>query len=99
MEEPIKAAGHEIFVRREYVRLAPKPTLLKGVTYDRLPLADGGVVNSGERVEVIVTIETKNDYDYLLFEDLKPAGLEAVSLRSGEPIYATSKTGSASAYQ
>jgi hypothetical protein len=90
LEEPVKAAGNEIFVKREYVRLAPKPTLLKGVAYDRVPLADGGTLNSGDRVEVIVTIEAKNDYEYLLFEDLKPAGLEAVSLRSGEPLYATS---------
>ena len=90
LEEPVKAAGNEIFVKREYVRLAPKPTLLKGITYDRVPLADGGTVNSGDRVEVIVTIESKNDYEYLLFEDLKPAGLEAVSLRSGESLVATS---------
>jgi hypothetical protein len=90
LEEPVKAAGNEIFVKREYVRLAPKPTLLKGIAYDRVPLADGGTVNSGDRVEVVVTIESKNDYEYLLFEDLKPAGLEAVSLQSGEGLLATS---------
>jgi uncharacterized protein YfaS (alpha-2-macroglobulin family) len=32
-------------------------------------------------------IEAKNNYEYLLFEDLKPAGLEAVQIRSGEPLY------------
>jgi uncharacterized protein YfaS (alpha-2-macroglobulin family) len=36
-----------------------------------------------------VTIETKNDYEYLLFEDLKPAGLEAIALQSGQVLYAT----------
>jgi alpha-2-macroglobulin len=35
-----------------------------------------------------VTIEAKNNYEYLLFEDLKPAGLEAVEIRSGESLYA-----------
>ena len=30
LEEPVKAAGNEIFVRRDYFRLAPRPTLLKG---------------------------------------------------------------------
>ena len=45
-------------------------------------------VNSGDRVQVVITIEAKNNYEYLLFEDLKPAGLEAVQLRSGEPLYA-----------
>jgi len=33
-----------------------------------------------------LTIEAKNDLEYLVFEDLKPAGLEAVELKSGEPI-------------
>jgi len=37
---------------------------------------------------VVITIEAKNNYEYLLFEDLKPAGLEAVQIRSGEPMYA-----------
>jgi alpha-2-macroglobulin len=45
-------------------------------------------VSSGDRVEVVITVESKNDYDYLLFEDLKPAGLEAIALQSGEPLYA-----------
>ncbi|MGZ7081268.1 MAG: alpha-2-macroglobulin family protein, partial [Thermoanaerobaculia bacterium] len=89
LEEPVTAAGNEIFIRRDYFRLAPQATLLKGVTYDREPLRDRGVINSGERVDVVVTIETKNDYEYLMFEDLKPAGLEAVALQSGTPLYAT----------
>jgi uncharacterized protein YfaS (alpha-2-macroglobulin family) len=89
LEEPIKAAGNEIFVRRDYYHLVGHPTLLKGTVYDKVPLRDGEVLNSGDRVEVVVTVETKNDYEYLLFEDLKPAGLEAVEIRSGEPLYAT----------
>jgi len=89
LEEPVKAAGNEMFVRREYFRLSPRPTLLKGVLYDKLPLRDGGTIESGERVEVVVTVDVKNDYEYLLFEDLKPAGLEAVELQSGQPLYAT----------
>ena len=38
-------------------------------------------------VEVVLTVEAKNNYEYLLFEDLKPAGLEAVQIRSGESLY------------
>jgi uncharacterized protein YfaS (alpha-2-macroglobulin family) len=87
-EEPITAAGNEIFVRRQYYKLAGRPTLLKGYVYDREPLNDGDSVKSGERVETVVTIEAKNDYEYLLFEDLKPAGFEAVEIRSGQPLYA-----------
>ena len=52
-----------------------------------MPLNDGDTVKSGERVETVITIEGKNNYEYLLFEDLKPAGLEAVQLRSGENLY------------
>jgi uncharacterized protein YfaS (alpha-2-macroglobulin family) len=88
LEEPVTPEGHEIFVRRQYYRLAAHPTLLKGHVYEREPLADLDRLVSGERVEVVVTIEAKNDYEYLVFEDLKPAGLEAVRLRSGEPVYA-----------
>ncbi|HYV04715.1 MAG TPA: MG2 domain-containing protein [Blastocatellia bacterium] len=88
LEEPIAAAGNEIFVRREYFKLVGKPTLLKGYVYERQPLNDGQSVTSGDRVEVVITVEAKNNYEYLLFEDLKPAGLEAVQIRSGEALFA-----------
>jgi uncharacterized protein YfaS (alpha-2-macroglobulin family) len=88
LEEPITPAGNEIFVRRQYYKLVGRPTLLKGYTYDREALDDGESVKSGDRVETVVTIEAKNNYEYLLFEDLKPAGLEAVQVRSGESLYA-----------
>ncbi|MFO1477207.1 MAG: alpha-2-macroglobulin family protein [Verrucomicrobiota bacterium] len=85
-EEPITAAGNELFVRRQYFKLVGRPTLLKGYVYDRVPLEDGQEVRSGERVETVLTLESKNNYEYLMIEDLKPAGLEAVELRSGENL-------------
>jgi uncharacterized protein YfaS (alpha-2-macroglobulin family) len=88
LEEPIAPAANEIFVKREYYKLAGRPTLLKGYVYDKEPLKDGDTVKSGERVETLITIEAKNNYEYLIFEDLKPAGLEAVEIRSGESLYA-----------
>jgi hypothetical protein len=88
LEEPIRPAGNEIFVRRQYFKLVERPTLLKGYVSERVPLNDGETVKSGERVETVITIEAKNNYEYLLFEDLKPAGLEAVQIRSGESLYA-----------
>ncbi len=87
-EEPITPAGNEIFVKREYYKLSGRPTLLKGLVYDKEPLRDGDTVKSGERVQTVLTIEGKNNYEYLLFEDLKPAGFEAVEIRSGESVYA-----------
>ena len=86
-EEPLKAAGNEIFVRRQYFKLVNHPTLLKGVVSERVPLNDGETVKSGDRIEMVMTVETKNNYDYLLFEDLKPAGLEAVQITSGGNLY------------
>jgi len=88
LEEPVAPAGNEIFVRRNYYKLSSRPTLLKGFVYDRIPLNDNETVRSGERVECILTIEAKNNYEYLVFEDLKPAGFEAVALRSGESLHA-----------
>ena len=75
-------------MRREYFKLVGRPTLLKGYVYDRVPLRDGEEVTSGDRIEVVVTVEAKNNYEYLLFEDLKPAGFEAVEVRSGESVAA-----------
>ena len=87
LEEPITPAGNEIFVRRQYFKLVNHKTLLKGFVSERVPLNDGDTVQSGERVETVITIEGKNNYEYLLFEDFKPGGLEAVQLRSGENLY------------
>ncbi|MEA2206391.1 MAG: alpha-2-macroglobulin [Blastocatellia bacterium] len=87
LEEPIKPAGNEIFVRRQYFKLVNHATLLKGFVAERVALNDGDTVKSGERVETVITVEAKNNYEYLLFEDLKPGGLEAVQLRSGENLY------------
>jgi uncharacterized protein YfaS (alpha-2-macroglobulin family) len=87
LEEPLTPAGNEIFVRRQYFKLVNHPTLLKGFVAERVPLNDGDTVKSGERIETVITIEAKNNYEYLLFEDLKPAGLEAVEIRSGENLY------------
>jgi uncharacterized protein YfaS (alpha-2-macroglobulin family) len=75
-----------MFVRRQYFKSVGRPTLLKGYVYDRVPLDDNGTVASGDRVEAVLTVEVKNDYEYLLLEDLKPAGLEAVELQSGKPL-------------
>ena len=96
-EEPITPAGNEIFVKRQYFKLVPRPTLLKGYVDDRELLLDGGTVQSGERIETLLTIEAKNDYDYLMFEDLKPAGFEAVEVRSGESLDAQELKSSAAA--
>jgi uncharacterized protein YfaS (alpha-2-macroglobulin family) len=99
LEEPVPARGSEIFVARQYFKLVAHPTLLKGYVYERVPLLDGETVTSGERVEVVLTAEAKNDLEYLLFEDLKPAGLEAVELKSGDGLQAREIRSSEVAYR
>jgi uncharacterized protein YfaS (alpha-2-macroglobulin family) len=99
LEEPVPARGSEIFVARQYFRLVAKPTLLKGYVYERVPMQDGQTVTGGERVEVVLTAEAKNDLEYLVFEDLKPAGLEAVEVQSGSGLDAREIRSSEVAYR
>lgn len=51
--------------------------------WTRVPLKLGDTVTSGDQIEVVLKITSKNVYDYLVFEDMKPAGCEPVELRSG----------------
>ena len=60
--------------------------------YERQPLewaknAKGEIVfptlKSGQLVEIELEIDSKNDYEYIVFEDMKAAGFEPVEVRSG----------------
>lgn len=52
-------------------------------SYTRVPLKNGDSVASGDKIEVVLKLTAKNTYDYLAFEDMKPAGCEPMELRSG----------------
>ena len=41
------------------------------------------MLKSGDLVEVELEIDSKNDYEYILFEDMKAAGCEPFDVRSG----------------
>ena len=95
LEDPITRAGLEIKVRRKVYRLErdDKTMQVSGSRgqavgqrverYKRIPLSSGDAVTSGDLVEVELEIESKNDYEYILFEDMKAAGFEPVNVRSG----------------
>jgi len=90
LEEDLKGGGHEIFVQRRYFKLTPKLVTKKSngnswqeLSYDRTELPSGAQLRSGDLVEVELVIDAKNDYEYLVFEDMKPAGCEPVEVRSG----------------
>ena len=79
-------------MRRDYFRLVPVPTLLEGVVDQRVPLRDGDWIRSGDRLECRLVVETKNDLEYVLLEDFKPAGLEALEVQSGYQLRARALT-------
>jgi uncharacterized protein YfaS (alpha-2-macroglobulin family)/tetratricopeptide (TPR) repeat protein len=121
LEEPIKASGNEIAVKRRYFKLTRNPNVKAeqgsegsgGVVnadipdaggaglrkagpmlphpipapqepeFTRVELTDNAMLQSGDLVEVELTLDSANDYEYLVFEDMKAAGLEPVDLRSG----------------
>ena len=95
LEDPIPPAGLEIKVERNYYRLEPadhaadsagtrgQVVRQKVEKYQRIPLPNLAAVTSGDLVEIELVIDSKNDYEYLVFEDLKPAGFEPVDVRSG----------------
>jgi uncharacterized protein YfaS (alpha-2-macroglobulin family) len=95
LEDDIKKAGLEVRVDRKYYKLIPivdkiKVSGSRGQAldqkvqkYERLPLANLASLKSGDLVEIELEIQSKNDYEYLLFEDMKPAGFEPVEVQSG----------------
>lgn len=95
LEDPITRAGLEIKVQRKYYRLVKVDKAVKAAgsrgqvveqkveKFERQPLENLAEVQSGQLVEIELEIHSKNDYEYLVFEDMKPAGFEPVDLRSG----------------
>jgi uncharacterized protein YfaS (alpha-2-macroglobulin family) len=91
----VTAAGLEIRVQRKLYRLAPETKRIPEAgadgqaagrrveAYRREEILHQQPIASGELVEVELTIESKNDYEYLVFEDMKAAGLEPLEVRSG----------------
>ena len=88
LEEPVASAGSEIFVRREYWMLPGGSSRSGKADSPPEPLGDGDTVASGTRIRTEIVIEAKNDYEYLVFEDPKPGGFEAVELLSGGALFA-----------
>src|SRR5262249_52557879 len=95
LEDFIKRAGLELKVERHYYKLTPADKSIdvaggrgqavsqRVEKYDRTEIAELGQVKSGDLVEIELIIESKNDYEYILFEDMKAAGCEPVALQSG----------------
>jgi len=61
----------------------PTPSAQRVEKYERTELADLSKLKSGDLVEIEMSIDSKDDYEYLIFEDFKPAGFEPLLVRSG----------------
>jgi len=95
LESFIRKAGLEVKVERAYYKLERVDATVavsgghgqainqKIEKYKRIPLENLSEVTSGDLVEIELSIASKNDYEYLIFEDFKPAGFEPVEVRSG----------------
>ncbi|MEZ6020400.1 MAG: alpha-2-macroglobulin family protein [Planctomycetota bacterium] len=60
-EEPIQARASDVFIRRDVFRLVGRETLLAGKVFERVHLKDGDAVQSGDRLEVVLTVHAPND--------------------------------------
>ncbi len=96
LEDNITAAGLEIKVNRKFYKLVQREGAQAEVQgahgqvvtqdvekYDRVALENWSQVTSGDLIEIELEIDSKNDYEYIVFEDMKAAGCEPVNVQSG----------------
>jgi uncharacterized protein YfaS (alpha-2-macroglobulin family) len=95
LEDFITSAGLEVKVNRKYYKLTKVDHQIKveGARgqaanqkvekYERTELPNLAALKSGDLVEIELEIDSKNDYEYLIFEDPKAAGFEPMLVRSG----------------
>ncbi len=95
LEDHIARAGLEVKVNRKVYKLIRDDKTIdvagsrgqavgqRVEKYRREELKDMDTLKSGDLVEVELEIDSKNDYEYLIFEDMKAAGFEPVEVRSG----------------
>ncbi|HEY8991611.1 MAG TPA: hypothetical protein VIM46_06515, partial [Luteolibacter sp.] len=94
-EDHLCPAGLEVKVERHLWKLVPldartdvpdaegKLAEQRAEKFRRVALKDGDSLAAGDRIEVELVLESKNDYEYLIFSDGKPAGCEAEDALSG----------------
>ncbi|MDA1043733.1 MAG: alpha-2-macroglobulin, partial [Verrucomicrobia bacterium] len=95
IEKFITKAGLEVNVERKVYRLdrAEKSVKVAGShgqalgqrveKFIRTELKNEDTLKSGDLVEIELIMDSKNDYEYILVEDMKASGFEPVDVRSG----------------
>lgn len=94
-EDNITKAGLNLRATRKIYRLIKDetkqlaPDKIGGVIeqnadkFMRVNVENNATVKSGDLLEVEITVESKNEYEYICIEDPKAAGFETVDVRSG----------------
>jgi hypothetical protein len=95
LEDRLREAGLEVKVTRKISKITETkkesetvgqsglPVSQQEERLERTALEDGATLASGERIEVELILESKNDYEYLVISDAKAAGFEAIDALSG----------------
>ena len=99
LEEFIHEAGLEVKVKRTVWRLSSetrsvetpdaqgRPTQIPLEHFHREVLETGDAVNSGDLLEVELVVDSQNEYEYLLLEDMLASGTTPVDTLSGYKDY------------
>ncbi|QSH41773.1 MG2 domain-containing protein [Lentisphaerota bacterium ZTH] len=95
LEDFIGKTGLDLKISRQYFKLEPvngtaatadaqmQPLAIPVEKYRRVPINDMEQVKSGDLIEIEMDIKAKNDYEYVVISDGKPAGFEPVNALSG----------------
>jgi uncharacterized protein YfaS (alpha-2-macroglobulin family) len=95
LEDFITRAGLEVRVQRKFYKLTRVDQSIKVQgshgqaadqkveKFERTEVPNLAVLKSGDLVEVELEIDSKNDYEYVIFEDMKASGFEPLLVRSG----------------
>ena len=95
LEDDIRRAGLELKVDRRYYKLTTTDRSIevsggrgqvvdqRVEKYHRTQIENLDSIESGDLLEIELVVDSKNDYEYIVLEDMKAAGCEPVSVQSG----------------
>lgn len=85
LEENIRPSSSGIVVKREYFRLRPEQQA--NGTQELKPFAVGDTVNIADEILCRLTIQSNDNYHYVVVEDPRPAGWEPLEQLSDSGYY------------
>lgn len=83
LEDYITRAGLDVRVNRKVYQLTRDDGDQRVERYRRTELGNLAQLKNGDLVEVEREIDSKNNFEYLVFEDMKASGFEPLQVQSG----------------